>query len=53
MPPTSWSKASAKFEEVDLQFADRFGYRIKHLGIGYDRGERVELRVHPALVRKK
>ena len=40
-------------EEVDLQFADRFGYRIKHLGIGYDRGERVELRCHPALVRKE
>ena len=42
----------SEIEEVDLQFADRFGYRIKHLGIGYDRGERVELRVHPALVRK-
>ena len=41
----------SEIEEVDLQFADRFGYRIKHLGIGYDRGERVELRVHPALVR--
>ncbi len=40
-------------EEVDLQFADRFGYRIKHLGIGYDRGEQVELRCHPALVRKE
>lgn len=42
----------SEIEEVDLLFADRFGYRIKHLGIGYDRGERVELRVHPALVRK-
>ncbi|HEY4106482.1 MAG TPA: homoserine dehydrogenase, partial [Polyangiaceae bacterium] len=40
-------------EEIDLQFADRFGYRIKHLGIGYDRGEQIELRVHPALVRKE
>ncbi|HWZ90026.1 MAG TPA: homoserine dehydrogenase [Polyangiaceae bacterium] len=39
-------------EEIDLQFADRFGYRIKHLGIGYDRGEQIELRVHPALVQK-
>jgi len=39
-------------EEIDFQFADRFGFTIKHLGIGYDRGERVELRVHPALVRK-
>lgn len=41
-----------ELEEVDLEFADRFGYRIKHLGIGYDRGEQIELRVHPALVRK-
>jgi len=39
-------------EAIDQQFADRFGYRIKHLGIGYDRGEQIELRVHPALVRK-
>ena len=41
-----------EIEEVDLEFANRFGYRIKHLGIGYDRGDRVELRVHPALVGK-
>ena len=39
-------------EEVDFRFADRFGFRIKHLCIGHDRGERVELRAHPALVRK-
>jgi homoserine dehydrogenase len=38
-------------DETDLRFADRFGFRLKHLGIGYDRGDRVELRVHPALVR--
>jgi homoserine dehydrogenase len=42
----------SEIEEVDLEFANRFGYRIKHLGIGYDRGDRVELRVHPALVAK-
>jgi len=39
-------------QEVDFRFADRFGFRIKHLCIGHDRGERVELRAHPALVRK-
>jgi homoserine dehydrogenase len=39
-------------DEIDFRFADRFGYTLKHLGIGHDRGERVELRVHPALVRK-
>jgi homoserine dehydrogenase len=39
-------------EDIDFRFADRFGFTLKHLCIGYDRGERVELRAHPALVRK-
>jgi homoserine dehydrogenase len=39
-------------DETDFRLADRFGFTLKHLGIGYDRGERVELRVHPALVKK-
>ncbi len=34
----------------DHRFAERFGYRIKHLAVGRDRGDQVELRVHPALV---
>ncbi len=37
-------------EAVDHDFARRFGYVIKHLAIGHDRGDAVELRVHPALV---
>lgn len=37
-------------EPIDHRFASRFGYAIKHLAIGRDRGESVELRVHPALV---
>jgi homoserine dehydrogenase len=37
-------------EAVDHQFADRFGYAIKHLAVGRDKGEAIELRVHPALV---
>lgn len=36
----------------DIQFAERFGFTIKHLVIGRDRGDAVELRAHPALVRK-
>lgn len=36
----------------DIQFAERFGFTIKHLVIGRDQGEAVELRAHPALVRK-
>jgi homoserine dehydrogenase len=39
-------------DEFDFRFADRFGFTLKHLGIGHDRGERLELRVHPALIRK-
>ncbi len=37
-------------EAIDHAFASRFGYAIKHLAIGRDRGDAVELRVHPALV---
>ncbi len=39
-------------EDIDFRFADRFGFTLKHLCIGHDRGEKVELRAHPALVRK-
>jgi homoserine dehydrogenase len=39
-------------DEIDFRFADRFGFTLKHLGIGHDRGEQLELRVHPALIRK-
>ena len=39
-------------EPIDHRFADRFEFVIKHLAIGHDQGDRIELRVHPALVRK-
>ena len=39
-------------EPIDHQFAARFGYAIKHLAIGRDRGDRIELRVHPTLVKQ-
>ncbi|MCL2450214.1 MAG: homoserine dehydrogenase [Polyangiaceae bacterium] len=39
-------------EPVDHRFAEQFGFVIKHLAIGHDRGDDVELRVHPALVRR-
>lgn len=39
-------------DEIDFRFADRFGFTVKHLGIGHDRGDRLELRVHPALIPK-
>jgi len=37
---------------IDHRFAERFGFVVKHLAIGRDLGDAVELRVHPALVRK-
>jgi len=37
-------------EAIDHAFASRFGYVIKHLAIGRDHSEAIELRVHPALV---
>ncbi|HEX7666617.1 MAG TPA: homoserine dehydrogenase [Polyangiaceae bacterium] len=39
-----------KIESSDHDFVARFGYAIKHLAIGRDRGDAVELRVHPTLV---
>jgi homoserine dehydrogenase len=39
-------------DPIDHDFADRFGYTVKHLAIGRERGGTVELRVHPALVKK-
>ena len=39
-------------EPIDHRLADRFGFAIKHLAIGRDHGASVELRVHPALVRR-
>jgi homoserine dehydrogenase len=47
--PTEGIRAVAP---TDHRFAERFGFIIKHLAIGCDRGDAIELRVHPALVRR-
>ncbi len=39
-------------DPIDHKFAERFGFTIKHLAIGRDQGEGIELRVHPALVHR-
>jgi homoserine dehydrogenase len=39
-------------EAIDHRFANRFGYRIKHLVIGREHDSGVELRAHPTLVPK-
>lgn len=38
--------------DVDIRFASRFGYVVKHLAVGRDGGEAIELRVHPTLIPK-
>ena len=40
-------------EPIDHRFADRFDFVIKHLAIGKDEANRIELRVHPTLVPKR
>jgi homoserine dehydrogenase len=39
-------------DQLDFRFAERFGFTLKHLAIGRDLGQSVELRVHPALIPK-
>jgi homoserine dehydrogenase len=39
-----------EIDELDFHFADRFGFTIKHLAIGIERGEKLELRAHPAMI---
>jgi homoserine dehydrogenase len=45
-----WTEGIRRIDPVDHRFAERFGFAIKHLAIGRDHPEGVELRVHPALV---
>lgn len=35
---------------LDIDFAEEFGYKIKLLAISKDKGDRIELRVHPTMV---
>ncbi len=39
-------------DRADVEIAARLGYTVKHLVIGRDHGSAVELRAHPALVRR-
>jgi homoserine dehydrogenase len=39
-------------DPVDVKMADRFGLTPKHLVVGRDHGAAVELRAHPALLKK-
>jgi homoserine dehydrogenase len=37
-------------DELDFEFAERFGFTIKHVALAHDRGEKLELRAHPTLL---
>jgi homoserine dehydrogenase len=40
----------SEIEPIDIEFARKFGYRIKLLAISRNHGEHVEARVHPTMV---
>jgi homoserine dehydrogenase len=40
----------SKIEPIDIQFARKFGYRIKLLAISRNHGDHIEARVHPTMV---
>jgi homoserine dehydrogenase len=40
----------SRITPMDIDFASQFGYTIKLLAIGKDRGEAVEARVHPTMI---
>jgi homoserine dehydrogenase len=47
---SAYMEGISKVTESDVEYAQAFGYRIKHLGIARKTDKGVELRVHPTLV---
>ena len=47
-----YAEGISHIRQVDIKFAEEFGYRIKLLAVLKDRNEGLELRVHPTLVPK-
>jgi len=45
-----YTEGIGKIESLDIENAEQFGYRIKHLGITRMTSAGVELRVHPTLI---
>ena len=48
-----YTEGISKLTTEDVDAAEQFGYRIKHLGIAKDTGKGIELRVHPTLIPKR
>jgi homoserine dehydrogenase len=50
--PAIYVEGITRITPQDIAFADEFGYTIKLLAIGKDRGEAVEARIHPTMIPK-
>ena len=46
----AYTEGITKITREDVEFAEKLGYRIKHLGISRRTDKGVELRVHPTLI---
>jgi len=45
-----YTEGISRIEPQDVEYAEQFGYRIKHLGITRRTDKGIELRVHPTLI---
>ncbi|MGR8940154.1 MAG: homoserine dehydrogenase [Gammaproteobacteria bacterium] len=45
-----YTEGITRITRVDVDYAEKLGYRIKHLGIARKTPEGIELRVHPTLI---
>ena len=45
-----YTEGISRITRLDVEYAERLGYRIKHLGIARKTPEGIELRVHPTLI---
>lgn len=46
----AYTEGITKIDREDVQYAEQFGYRIKHLGFTRCSNKGVEIRVHPTLI---
>ncbi len=49
----TYTEGIARIEPQDVNYAEQFGYVIKHLGVARKTEKGIELRVHPTLIPKR
>ncbi|HSS66779.1 MAG TPA: homoserine dehydrogenase [Gammaproteobacteria bacterium] len=49
----TYTEGISRITPEDIGYADRLGYRIKHLGIARRTAEGIEMRVHPTLIPRR